>query len=137
MNLIQSSPLPNNMILAFVIGLLSYYISMVPSAVAIIKDSSKRQMVGFEKKFLWMPYLYGVVNMVLFALIINLLPTQLNSWYVLGAMVAILYSGAGNLSGLPQNVYEVKSLPLFHLTAFLIYIPLYGVVFRIVANNLC
>ena len=136
MDLIKSSQLPNNLALAFVTGLLSYFISMVPSAVAILKDSSKRNLVDFEKKFLYMPYLYGLVNVLLFVVIIHLLPKQLNSWWTLGLLIAILYSGGGRLAGLPQNVYEVGNINLFHLGALIVYLPLYGIVFKTLSEML-
>ena len=125
-----------NYTLAFVIGMLSTFISLIPSVMAILKNPKKRGIAKLEKKILWLPYFYGFVSILIIIFMHNVLPTKLNNYWIMGAIVAILYSSMGRFGGLVTNVYEMDTPNLIHIYALMLYIPLYGIVFRTLAENL-
>ena len=101
-------PITTNWMMAFVIGLLSFFPSMVPTALSIKKTPSYEMYnkAKLENKMLYLPIIYGLLNVLVFYLVSRVLPSQYQRYWVIGAIFGLIYPTLGVIGGLPQNVME-------------------------------
>ncbi len=140
-NIVQT--LPNNYIIAFLIGMLSAYPSLMPTALSLkeasLKDHTSCDLykeAHMEDMFIQLPIMYGVLHVVLFFLILNLVPKSWQTYWLLGFIIAIIYPTLGTIGGHAKRVYGINSTPKLYMGAQILYLIFYGIIVNYLVNNL-
>lgn len=135
-----NAPITRNLVLAFVIGVLSVVPSLAPSVNAINKNKKSCDILKkakLEDKVLTLPLIYGIISVIVFFLVNKLAPQELRKYWFIGFIIGIIYPTMGWLSGLPQNVYGVKNPVKLYASAQILYLIFYGIIIAWVAANIC
>ena len=133
----MTTQLANNFILAFVIGALSSYISIMPTVLSLKKKPTIElyRASKIEDLILTLPLFYGVLHIVLFYIINNYFPKQYRNYLTLGIIIGLIYPTLGTVSG-HAKLYAKSTLNLY-ITAQILYIFFYAVIINYIAKNIC
>ncbi len=134
-----TNPITKNWILAFVIGLLSVFPSILASVLAVKNNPSCEmyKTAKLEDKLLTMPLFYGVLSVLVFFLMNMFFPAQFRRYWVIGIIFGLIYPTLGWLARLPQDVYGVTNYYQFYASALALYIPFYGLLIAYVVASIC
>lgn len=125
MTTIPQQQLCNNYYFVFILGMLAWYPSMAPSVIS--EKSLNMRYTDWHQMITYLPFLYGIVNVIVFYLINTYFPNYAN-YYVAGVIMALFYSGLGRATG-HAHKYGLGNINMLHVYAIMMYVPLYGVVF--------
>lgn len=125
-NHIRDSDISQNYYFAFVLGILAWFVSMSPAIMAEMRDNEIH--TDWHKMIMYVPFIYGIVNVIVFYVFNTFFPNYAN-YYFVGMAMALFYSGIGRLSG-HAEMYKLSNINLLHVYAVIMYVILYGVVFN-------
>lgn len=133
----MTTQLANNFTLAFVIGALSAFPSIMPTVLALRKKPTIEiyRTAKIENMIWILPLFYGVLHVILFYLINNFFPKQFQNYLTLGIIIGLIYPTLGTVSG-HAKLYSDSPLKLY-MTAQILYIFFYAVVFNYIGRNIC
>ena len=128
-----------NYTLAFIIGMLIVFPSLMPSVNAAIQKPTMTtyEMIDFPGKLIKLPFFYGFLNLLAIYLINTYFPEQYRKYWILGMLMGLVYPTLGTIDDYAKKVYGVKSYWNLYLAAQLMYIPIYGIVISYLAQNIC
>ncbi len=135
----MTTQLANNYTLAFVIGALSSFPSIMPTVLALQKKPTIElyRTAKIENMIWTLPLFYGVLHVILFYLINNFFPKQFQNYLTLGIIIGLIYPTLGTISGHAKATYEDKSTLNLYIKAQILYIFTYAVVFNYIGRNIC
>jgi hypothetical protein len=138
MNYNIAQAIPENYVLAFVIGLLSVFPSLAPTALALKENPTCElyQTAKLENMFLEIPAFYGALHVAIFLIMFSLLPHNMRNYWVLGFIVALIYPSLGTITGHAKKVYGIESTQKLYLSAQVMYLLFYGVVVNFLVTNM-
>lgn len=124
------APITDNHVMAFVIGMLAFFPSMLPSALSLKKKPTLKmyQYIKLEDKLWKVPLFYGVLNLVVFMLVNRFLPESLRKYWVIGIIFGFIYPTLGTIGNYAKKAYGIKSYTDLYRGAQLMYIPFYGLI---------
>ena len=130
--------LPNNLIIAFLIGLSSAYPSLLPTIISLKKDDSCEMYTKakLEDMLLYIPIFYGLLHIFLFFIINKSFPNNLKTFWVLGIIIGILYPTFGTITGHAKEVYGIKETWKLYLYAQILYIIFYALIVNSFVSNI-
>ncbi len=117
--------LSDNYYFVFILGMLAWYVSMLPAIRSEKRDN--KTYTDWHSMILYVPYFYGLANVIIFYIINTYLPALAN-YYFVSFVMAFFYSGLGRISG-HAEMYKFSNINLLHVYAVLMYVPLYGIIF--------
>ena len=134
-----NQPLTTNWIAAFVIGLLSAFPSLAPTALSLKakKECELYQKADFETKYLWVPIAYGFLLTIVVWLINTLLPKNLRNYWVLGFIMALIFPTLGTIGDYAKKIYGIESYWSLYFNAQIMYLSFYGLVINYIFSNIC
>ncbi len=134
-----NTQLSTNPIFAFIIGVLSTFPSLTPTALNLLNrpsiDLYKR--ANLESKLITIPIYYGILHIVLFFLINTFLPISFRNYWTLGFIVGIIYPTLGTVTGYARDVYGTTSTLILYIKGIAMYLFIYGIIFNWIAGQLC
>ena len=131
--------LPSNLVLQFIIGMLSAFPSLAPTALSLKyypKTLNLYTMADLETKLLWIPFFYGLVSIIVFA-VVKLFPVQFQNFWTIGFIIGLIYPTLGTIDNYAKKIYKIKNYTNLYLNAQLLYLPLYGIVFYYMSKYIC
>lgn len=130
---LDDSMISDNYYFVFVLGMLAWYVSMAPAIAAEKRDGVYH--TDWHYMITYVPFIYGLVNVVIFYLFNTLFPSYAN-YYIVGVAMGLFYSTAGRLSG-HADMYGIENQNMLHVYAILMYVILYGVAFNWLDSKIC
>jgi hypothetical protein len=129
--------LSTNNTFIFIIGVLSWFFSMLPSIYAELTFDKQN---NWPTMILLLPILYGIVNILIFNVVLKLsnnseLSYIFNNYFFIGFIMSIFYSTLGRMSNHAQS-YNIQNINMLHVYAAILYIPLYGFLFNWIDQNI-
>ena len=131
--------LSNKPVFAFLIGVLSMFPSILPSILSIMKKPELKQyrLVSLETKIYQMAIFYGILHVILFFLINKFLPEKYQNYLTLGIIIGLIYPTLGTVTGYAKRTYNITSTPKLYISAMILYLFTYVIVFNNIAKNIC
>ena len=139
MNYNLLATIPNNHIAAFVIGMLSAFPSLMPTALSLKANPSYDlyKTAGFEDMFMTVPIFYGLLHVVLFYIVNTFFPPKFRIYWIIGFIIGLIYPSLGSiLSDHAQKVYGTTSRLSLFTNAQLLYLPFYGIIINFIMSNI-
>ena len=133
------NPVTNNWVTMFVIGALTTFPSMAPTALALKEKKNYKlyRRADLESKLLYVPIVYGIMSIIFFYLFNSYIPQEYNNYFVLGFLFALVYPTLGTVTGYAKEIYGTKSIPKLYLGAQVMYIIWYGLIMNLMVQNIC
>jgi hypothetical protein len=125
-NRIMNAKISQNYYFVFVLGMLAWFVSMSPAIAAEKRDN--KTYTDWHSMIMYVPFVYGIVNVIIFYLFNQFFPDYAN-YYFVGIAMALFYSGIGRLSG-HAEMYGLSNPNLLHVYAIIMYVILYGIIFN-------
>nr|QBK88398.1 MAG: hypothetical protein LCMiAC01_00620 [Mimivirus LCMiAC01] len=139
----MTTQLSSNPLFAFLIGVLSFFPSIMPSIYYLIKRPSLDlyRKATLENKIYQMPIAYGILHIILFFLINKFMPEGYQNYLVLGVIIGLIYPTLGTVTKHARDVYGREDTPKnilsLYVSALILYVFVYGVIFNYIAKNIC
>ncbi len=127
----------HNYILQFVIGILSAFPSLAPTAISLLYKPELLEEAGLHDKVLWLPIFYGFLSIIVFTLVNILFPKELQKYWVIGIIIGLIYPTLGTIGDHAKKIYGIQSYWTLYINAQIMYIFLYGVVFYYMVKYIC
>lgn len=137
-------PITQNLTLAFIIGLLSAFPSLAPTAQSLnkAKQEDKKDLKDFyikadlENKVLFLPIIYGILSIAIFYIVNRFFPSKYKRYWVIGIIIGLIYPTLGWINKLPQEIYGVTNKMKFYLSAQVMYITFYGIIIAFMMSKI-
>lgn len=129
----------DNSYMFFLIGILSFFPSIAPSIITLLKNPSceNHKTASLEMKIIYLPLFYGLAVLLLGSLISNYFPHSLNNYVVFAFLMALFYPTLGAISGYAKKMYGTKSLLNLYLGAQFMYLPFFGIFVPWITEKIC
>lgn len=130
--------LTDNYYLAFVFGMLSSLFNINAGGMAIQSDSSDKmsRRVNLPMKWLMLPFMYGILAVIIFWSINTYLPKEWRNYWLAGLLTGFFYASFGSMANYSRDVYGYEPWQVYAID-LVFYTLLYGVVFRLMDDYLC
>ena len=130
--------LSKNYILAAVIGVLSTFPSIMPTVLSVIKKPNYEtyKKANLEQMIYQLPIFYGILHIILYFIIGNYFPEKLRNYLTLGIIIGLIYPTLGTISG-HANLYNMGSTSKLYITAMVLYVFMYTIIFSFIDRNIC
>lgn len=130
--------LPSNYTIAFLIGFISAYPSLMPTVLSIKANPTwdMYKTANLEGMFSSIPIFYGFLHIVIFFMINKFVPKQFRTYWLLGFIIGLLYPTFGTISGHAKKVYGTKNTAKLYMGGQLLYLPFYGIIVNYLFNNI-
>ncbi len=138
MNFNINSELPNNYLTAFLIGFLSSYPSILPTAIKLKEKPScdLYNVANIEDMLIKLPTFYGIIHIFLFFMINYFVFPEFRTYWFLGALVSFLYPTFAIITGHAQKVYDDVGILKFYVYSLVLYVIFYTFVINLLINNI-
>ncbi len=127
----------NNIVLQFIIGVLSAFPSLAPTAISLIYKPELLSEAGLENKMLWLPIFYGFLSIIVFTLVNTLFPKYLQKYWMIGIIIGLIYPSLGTIGNHAKKIYGIENYWTLYINAQIMYITLYGIIFYYMVKYLC
>ncbi len=130
--------LTKNFYLIFIFGILASIASLYPTGAALKRDPSLKlyHRAQLEKQIMYLPILYGIIALVIFYVINNFFPENLQNYWVAGLLSGLTYATIKAIGKEAVDVYQVSNLKMFQIDV-IFYPMLYGILFQHIAKSIC
>ena len=130
--------LGKNYYLIFIYGLIKSLINMNATGMVLkeTEDVELYKIGKLEYKWMYVPYLYGIISIIIFFIINNYFPKYLRSYWIAGLMVGFMYATLGITNDYNQKMYKIPKLRVY-LIDLTFYSIFYGIVLRLVEKYIC
>ena len=131
--------LTKNLYLIFIFGILTSIVSLSPTAIALIKRKPSLklyQRTRLENQILYLPILYGIIALIIFYIINNYFPENLQNYWIAGLLSGLTYATIKAINKEAIDIYQVSNLKMFQIDV-VFYPMLYGILFQYIARSIC
>jgi hypothetical protein len=111
MNSILSQNIDTSLVLIFIFGFLTGYLSMTIEAKMIKNgelDRKTMKYVDFGSQYLTLPFIYGLIAVILAIIIRSMLPDCLNSYWTMGLLFGLIIPTVKLIDDYAIKVYGVS-----------------------------
>lgn len=129
-----SRPITTNYMLMFVIGVLTVFPSMMPTANALKReqDCDLYKEAKLEDKMIWLWLPYGILSIIVFSLANYLLPKDYRTYGIIGAIFGLIYPTLGTIDDYAKRIYGIDSYYSLYAGAQFMYIFYYGIIVALI-----
>jgi len=130
--------LTQNSYLIFIFGILASIVSLYPTGTALQKDPSLQlyHRAKLESQIFYLPIIYGILALIIFNIINNYFPANLQNYWVAGLISGLTYATIKAIRKEAVDVYKVSNLTMYGIDV-IFYPLLYGVLFQFISKNIC
>lgn len=133
------NPISDNWVMAFVIGMLSAYPTFLPTAFSLKANPEYPlyRRADIETKLIWFPLGFGILHVVIFFLINNFFPPEMQTYWILGFIIGLIYPTLATVGDYAKDVYGVRNYVSLYIGAQILYLAFYGLGINFLFTNIC
>ena len=131
-------PITSNYMIQFLIGVITFFPSIFPTLLALKRKPTLKwyNYAKLEDKIMWMPILYGFINLIVFTIVIKFFPKSLRKYWILGIIFGMIYPTLGTINNYAKKMYDLDNYYGLYLKAQIMYIIYYGLIISFIVSRI-